>query len=73
MCEIGASQQRFDGYTNKKETSKKIVGDVIKKGDKFFNSGDLIRQDILGFFYWCDRLGDTFRWKGENVSTSGAF
>jgi len=62
--------RRFDGYTDAKATSKKICFDVKKKGDSWFLSGDLLRSDWFGFYYWCDRIGDTFRWRGENVSTS---
>ena len=61
--------RRFEGYTDKAATSKKILYDVLKKGDSFFNSGDLVSRDFYGFFYWSDRVGDTFRWKGENVAT----
>ena len=46
-----------------------ICFDVKKKGDSWFLSGDLLRSDWFGFYYWCDRIGDTFRWRGENVSS----
>eukprot|EP00532_Pseudo-nitzschia_australis_P003925 CAMPEP_0168191790 /NCGR_PEP_ID=MMETSP0139_2-20121125/17704_1 /TAXON_ID=44445 /ORGANISM="Pseudo-nitzschia australis, Strain 10249 10 AB" /LENGTH=638 /DNA_ID=CAMNT_0008114989 /DNA_START=273 /DNA_END=2189 /DNA_ORIENTATION=- len=62
--------RRFDGYTNDAGTRSKIVSNVWKTGDRFFRSGDLLRQDRCGFLYFCDRVGETFRWKGENVSTS---
>lgn len=60
----------FDGYTEKNQTERVIWRDVFKKGDAWFNTGDLVRD--LGFFHtqFVDRLGDTFRWKGENVSTT---
>ena len=61
---------RFDGYTKKDDTEKKILRDVFAKGDAWFRTGDLMRRDEHGYFYFVDRTGDTFRWKGENVATS---
>jgi fatty-acyl-CoA synthase len=61
---------RFEGYTNTAETEKKILRDVFAAGDAWVRTGDLMRQDKKGFFYFVDRIGDTFRWKGENVATS---
>ncbi len=61
---------RFDGYADKSETEKKILRDVFEKGDIWFRTGDLMKRDSLGYFYFIDRIGDTFRWKGENVATS---
>ena len=60
---------RFEGYTDKAETEKKILRDVVAKGDAWFRTGDLMRLDAQGFFHFVDRAGDTFRWKGENVAT----
>ncbi len=60
---------RFEGYTSKEATEKKILRDVVTSGDTFFRSGDLLKRDSEGYFYFIDRIGDTFRWKGENVST----
>lgn len=60
----------FEGYADKKASEKKILHDVYKKGDAYFNSGDVLVMDLLGYFYFKDRTGDTFRWRGENVSTS---
>lgn len=57
------------GYVNEKESAKKIVTDVFEKGDSAFLSGDLLVMDKWGYLYFKDRTGDTFRWKGENVST----
>ena len=59
----------FDGYADKAATEKKILRDVFKKGDAWFRSGDLMKRDARGYFYFVDRIGDTFRWKGQNVST----
>ena len=61
---------RFEGYTNADATQKKILRDVFEKGDAYFRTGDLLRRDRDGYFYFVDRIGDTFRWKGENVATS---
>ncbi len=62
--------QRFDGYTQRSETEKKILRDVFAPGDAWMRTGDLMRRDAEGFYYFVDRVGDTFRWKGENVATS---
>uniref|UniRef100_A0A1A9W8E4 Very long-chain fatty acid transport protein n=1 Tax=Glossina brevipalpis TaxID=37001 RepID=A0A1A9W8E4_9MUSC len=59
----------FHGYSDQKASEQKLLRNVLKKGDVYFNSGDLIVVDILGYFYFKDRTGDTFRWRGENVST----
>jgi fatty-acyl-CoA synthase len=61
---------RFEGYTSKEANEKKILRDVFIRGDAWFRSGDLMRRDEQGYFYFVDRIGDTFRWKGENVATS---
>jgi fatty-acyl-CoA synthase len=60
----------FDGYTKAADTQKKVLHDVFRKGDAWFRTGDLMRRDAHGYFYFVDRIGDTFRWKGENVATS---
>ena len=60
----------FDGYTDAEATRRKILHDVFLPGDRWFRTGDLMRKDRSGYFYFIDRLGDTFRWKGENVSTT---
>ena len=62
--------QRFEGYADPAATEKKVLTDVFAKGDRWFRTGDLMRKDALGYFYFVDRIGDTFRWKGENVATS---
>jgi fatty-acyl-CoA synthase len=61
---------RFEGYTDAEASGKKVLRDVFTKGDSWYRTGDLMRKDVQGFFYFVDRVGDTFRWKGENVSTS---
>jgi fatty-acyl-CoA synthase len=61
---------RFEGYANKNDDEKKILRDVFERGDAWFRTGDLMRQDKDGYFYFIDRIGDTFRWNGENVSTT---
>ena len=60
---------RFEGYTSSVESERKILRDVLRKGDMWFRTGDLMRVDAAGYYYFVDRIGDTFRWKGENVST----
>jgi len=61
---------RFEGYTNNEASEKKILRSVFKSGDAWYRTGDLMKKDQRGFFYFVDRIGDTFRWKGENVATS---
>ena len=75
LSEINA-EAAFEGYTNAEATEKKIVRNVFKEGDAWFNSGDLLRTIDAGFtlgyphYQFVDRVGDTFRWKSENVSTN---
>ena len=59
----------FTGYTDKKKTEEKIIGDAFKKGDRWFNTGDMLSNMGFRHAQFVDRLGDTFRWKGENVAT----
>ncbi|KAL5288342.1 SLC27A4.2 family protein [Megaselia abdita] len=66
----GNPAREFLGYVDEKASKKKIVTDVFVKGDAAFLSGDLLVADERGYLYFKDRTGDTFRWKGENVSTS---
>jgi fatty-acyl-CoA synthase len=61
---------RFEGYAAASQNENKVLHDVFQKGDAWFRTGDLMRKDKRGYFYFVDRVGDTFRWKGENVSTS---
>jgi fatty-acyl-CoA synthase len=60
----------FAGYTDPEATRKKTLGDVFVAGDRYFRSGDLMRFDENDYFFFVDRIGDTYRWKGENVSTA---
>ena len=64
------ARHAYSGYADKAASQKKVLSDVFKKGDQWFRTGDLMRQDKEGYLYFVDRIGDTFRWKGENVSTS---
>jgi fatty-acyl-CoA synthase len=68
---IGAdARSEFAGYVDKEASDRKVLHDVFERGDAWFATGDLMRMDADGYFYFIDRIGDTFRWKGENVSTS---
>lgn len=60
---------RYEGYTSAEASEKKIMRNVFEKGDAWFKTGDLLRVDPEGWYSFFDRIGDTFRWKGENVST----
>jgi fatty-acyl-CoA synthase len=64
------SGSAFEGYTSKEESERKILRDVFARGDAWYRTGDLMRTDADGFYHFIDRLGDTFRRKGENVATS---
>eukprot|EP00127_Corallochytrium_limacisporum_P006260 Clim_evm4s224 gene=Clim_evmTU4s224 len=69
--DFGGGVSNYDGYVgNESATNKKIATNVFKDGDKWFITGDIFVYDSNGFFYFMDRVGDTFRWKGENVSTT---
>jgi len=69
LFETPLHKDQFTGYTDLKETEKKILEDVFRKGDRWFITGDTMR--VMGYrhYQFADRMGDTFRWKGENVST----
>jgi len=65
-----AQERPFDGYTDTGASEKKILRNVFTTGDSWFRTGDLMRIDASGYYYFVDRIGDTFRWKGENVATT---
>ena len=64
------AEYTFEGYTSAAESARKVLRDVIEPGDAWMRTGDLMRRDAQGFFTFVDRIGDTFRWKGENVATT---
>ena len=66
----GDARSEYSGYVDKAASEKKVLHDVFEKGDRWFATGDLMKTDADGYFYFVDRIGDTFRWKGENVSTN---
>jgi fatty-acyl-CoA synthase len=66
----GDARSEFAGYADKTASERKILRNVFEQGDAWFRTGDLMRKDEDGYFYFVDRIGDTFRWKGENVSTT---
>ena len=61
---------RFEGYADPEASARKVLRNVFKEGDAWYRTGDLMRRDEHGFFYFVDRVGETYRWKGENVSTA---
>lgn len=65
-----APANRFEGYADTHANESKILRNVLRDGDAWFRSGDLVTRDERGYFYFVDRVGDTFRWKGENISTN---
>jgi fatty-acyl-CoA synthase len=65
----GPAAMEYDGYTDREATERKLVRNAFEAGDAWFRTGDLLRRDGDGYYYFVDRIGDTFRWKGENVAT----
>lgn len=63
------SPMAFDGYADAKDNERKLRRDCFEKGDVYLRTGDLLRRDYASYYYFVDRIGDTFRWKGENVAT----
>ena len=67
---IGHPVSDLPGYSDPEATIKKIARNVLSKGDSVYLSGDILVMDEMGYLFFKDRIGDTFRWKGENVSTA---
>ena len=59
----------YDGYTDAQSTEAKVIRNAFRRNDAYFRTGDILRRDTDGYYYFVDRIGDTFRWKGENVAT----
>jgi fatty-acyl-CoA synthase len=71
MPEAGEQRAgRFEGYADPEASARKVLRNVFKEGDAWYRTGDLMRRDERGFYYFVDRVGETYRWKGENVSTA---
>src|SRR5207247_1974326 len=68
LGKVGGAME-YDGYTDRAASERKLVRDAFARGDAWFRTGDLLLQDADGYYYFVDRIGDTFRWKGENVAT----
>jgi fatty-acyl-CoA synthase len=66
----GERAGKFEGYADAEASSRKVLRNVFKEGDSWYRTGDLMRRDERGFYYFVDRVGETYRWKGENVSTA---
>ena len=64
-----SSPMPFDGYANPADNEKKMIRDCFEKADLYLRTGDLLRRDRASYYYFVDRIGDSFRWKGENVAT----
>ena len=62
--------RQYHGYSDSKASESKLIHNAFKQSDTYYKSGDVLRMDEEGYLYFCDRTGDTFRWKGENVSTA---
>jgi fatty-acyl-CoA synthase len=67
---VRSTETAFEGYLDPHASERKVLRNVFADGDAWMRSGDLMRKDARGFFYFVDRIGDTFRWKGENVATA---
>ncbi|MEO8604020.1 MAG: AMP-binding protein [bacterium] len=65
-----STMMSFDGYVDKADNEQKLLRDCFVAGDVYLRTGDLLRRDRAAYYYFVDRIGDTFRWKGENVATA---
>ncbi|XP_043252289.1 long-chain fatty acid transport protein 4-like [Colletes gigas] len=70
LIKEGNASREFNGYLDRQASETKIIENVFVKGDKAFLTGDILIEDECGYIYYKDRVGDTFKWKGENVSTA---
>jgi fatty-acyl-CoA synthase len=66
----GERAGRFEGYADREASDRKVLRNVFEAGDSWYRTGDLMRRDERGFYFFVDRVGETYRWKGENVSTA---
>ena len=65
-----SSARPFNGYTDRAASARKLLHDVFENGDRWFRTGDLMQKDAAGYYYFVGRMGDTFRWQGENVAAA---
>ncbi|XP_017886848.1 long-chain fatty acid transport protein 4-like [Ceratina calcarata] len=70
LIKEGSASREFNGYLDEEASKRKIIENVFAKGDKAFVTGDILVEDEYGYIYFKDRVGDTYRWKGENVATA---
>ncbi len=66
---VGQGLISYDGYVDREQSERKLVRGAFRDGDAWFRTGDLLSRDRDGYYFFVDRIGDTFRWKGENVAT----
>lgn len=69
ILQSSTGSRKFEGYLSREDSERKILRNVFREGDEWYRTGDLMREDRDGYFYFVDRIGDTYRWRSENVST----